>query len=120
MGILLQDEDAEVRHAATNFSSIIKRSPFLPEDAVINTQLGIENIVYFGLAHLTEVMEMFVPVQTTLNTTLIRFDADNTGNKFKTLFKRGDGINVYEEPVHILLTYFSCIRQQCKNENLDL
>ena len=38
----------------------------------------------------------------------------------KQLFKKGDGINVYEEPVFILNTYEQCITLYCKDNHLNL
>ena len=45
--ILLQDEDVEVRNAATRFASQLKRSTLLPQDCQISTFLG--TYVYFIL-----------------------------------------------------------------------
>ena len=37
---LLQDEDVDVRNAATNFASKLKRSTLLPQASETNTVLG--------------------------------------------------------------------------------
>merc|ERR1711962_140270 len=49
-----------------------------------------------------------------------RSEAEDPRARIQMLFKKGDGINVYEEPLFIMKTYFRCIRKQATNENLDL
>ena len=76
-------------------------------------------VVWFGLDQLAQVIELFTPVVNTiiapshlsLETTL------TDQSQPSTLFKRGDGVNVYSEGCYTLQTYYSCIQQYLLHGN---
>jgi len=109
---LLQDEDVDVRNAATNFASKLKRSCLLPQACEINTILGVQAVIYFALSELTEVIEMFNPASSIINLTYLPTQVTSS-LRHKQLFKKGDGINVYEEPVFMMKLFMECVKKFC-------
>jgi len=120
--ILLQDEDTEVRNAASKFSSLLTRSSLLQDGGDLNVHQAIENVIYYGLEHLTDVQEMFTPVLKLFDLTSLSYSysAEDTSELSRSLFKKGDGVNIYEEITFFKTTCASCLRKQAAVENLEI
>ena len=81
-------------------------------------------VVWFGLDQLAQVIELFTPVvKSIISPSHLSLDSILTEqSQPSTLFKRGEGANVYSKGCNTLLTYYSCIQKYLLHGNpgLDL
>ena len=82
----------------------------MPTQPLLSQELATKALVLYGLQHLREVGELFHPLAVLLSQPLPPEREHSTSS---SLFKKGDGVNVYSEAGSFsLLLYQSCLVSQ--------
>merc|ERR1712098_743925 len=124
--VLLQDEDVEVRDVAIEFANRLPRPDFASSHADVGRLECVRHVVWCGLDQLIEVADMLTPVilAIILPSQLSPDFLDHKEGTSSSLFRRGEGLNVFTENFYAVLTYQEAIgmflKQKDVNFNLNL
>jgi hypothetical protein len=108
---LLQDEEPEVRDEAARFASCLPRDEAALPWPELSLQLATESLVCWSLGQLHQVATCLAPVSRLLAPgPAIPLHTLGLPDSPLGLFRRGDGVNVFQEDSFTLALYYRCIR----------
>jgi len=119
--VLLQDEDVEVREVAMEFANNLPRPDFSSSHVNVGRLECVRRVVWCGLDQLLEVVDMLTPViQGIILPSQLSIDfLDQKKDASSSLFRRGEGLNVFIENFYEVFTYQEAVRDFLKHKDVN-